>query len=835
MCGTTGALAYVGDAVDKTNWKVSASSWCWDDAETGTGTKGNINQIIDGITTGENFWHSSYRDNGEGYLSTDGGIPEWFIIDMGKDVDLGGVGYLPRQCDITSQNGMVNGYKIFLATSEQEGTFNLTTPVTSADDKTTASNLTGEVASGNFEKSLDLKTVRFDEKKTARYILFLVTSSYGYNSSYDNKYASCAEFYAYGWSDQKTKVDVTYKVLDSEGTALASKKVTAKIGSNASMPDEWMRDYCTYSDLSVTTIQENTTEITTTVTWELPFTPTKDIASNWNSANWYLLKINRNPQVYSSYAASSNSATNSSTTPSLLTSDGGTNYNFNGTPLFAFEGDPINGFKIYNYAAGSGKVLWSSNVSDNATINFTDLTNVTDGSDWQLLKNAKDENFTVFKKIGTDLGYMNDVNSTIGYWQNSNAATDAGSSFEFVKVDMDALNSFAEAASKAQNYPITTTGELNKYVETAAGNMAAALNQAKELMYANYSEKINEAKNALNSATSGLSIVLPAQGSFIRIQSKPSGNYLYSRNSSSSTGRAYIGSSDNSTAESIFYYNENSQLLGFSNGYYLAPNSNHVYFNGIVENPSVVEFREAQNGETGCYNVTINKGTNNERCLYAYSDGKDYTDCWNTGGNVSNCNFYLEKVTALPVTVTAAGYATLNAPVNLTIPDGVNAYYVSGTEEKDGDTYAVFAEITGTIPAKTPVVIEASEGTYNFTITSGDASIEGTNHLTGVVAAKNVTEGSNIYTLQKPADSQVGFYPYSGTELKGFKAYFTLGAQEAAPKAFLFGTDGTVSGIGAVNADTHTAAKAIYDLQGRRVTKATKGVYIVDGKKVILK
>lgn len=45
----------------------------------------------------------------------------------------------------------------------------------------------------------------------------------------------------------------------------------------------------------------------------------------------------------------------------------------------------------------------------------------------------------------------------------------------------------------------------------------------------------------------------------------------------------------------------------------------------------------------------------------------------------------------------------------------------------------------------------------------------------------------------------------------------------------------TPTAVKSVTAEANEAEKAIYDLTGRRVQKATKGIYIIDGKKVVIK
>ena len=87
---------------------------------------------------------------------------------------------------------------------------------------------------------------------------------------------------------------------------------------------------------------------------------------------------------------------------------------------------------------------------------------------------------------------------------------------------------------------------------------------------------------------------------------------------------------------------------------------------------------------------------------------------------------------------------------------------------------------------------------------------------------------TNAYTLQNPT-SGVGFYPFNGTNLAGFKAYMLNGS---GVRGFAF-QEGETTSIEA--AEGTQLNEPIYDLSGRRVQKATKGLFIVGGKKVFIK
>ena len=91
----------------------------------------------------------------------------------------------------------------------------------------------------------------------------------------------------------------------------------------------------------------------------------------------------------------------------------------------------------------------------------------------------------------------------------------------------------------------------------------------------------------------------------------------------------------------------------------------------------------------------------------------------------------------------------------------------------------------------------------------------------------------NSYVLQKH-DDRVAFYLVNNTKptMKPFRAY--IKPQSTNAKQFIKVVfDGEATGIKEITSDNTKAE--IFDLSGRRVAKAQKGVYIINGKKVIKK
>ena len=192
-----------------------------------------------------------------------------------------------------------------------------------------------------------------------------------------------------------------------------------------------------------------------------------------------------------------------------------------------------------------------------------------------------------------------------------------------------------------------------------------------------------------------------------------------------------------------------------------------------------------------------------------------------------------------PVTITGAGWATLVLGCNTTIPAGVKAYAVSAV----GDGYATLADVTGTIPANEAVLLNAEAGTYEFKYAAESTPVE--NKLVGTVfdtyvadpayVLANGTNGVGLYKAMKNFVNNEGAWTKAddGTHFlnNAFKAYLPATTAESRFLVFNFGDDNATA-IEGIEAES-TANAVVYDLAGRRVQKAQKGLYIVNGKKVI--
>ena len=314
----------------------------------------------------------------------------------------------------------------------------------------------------------------------------------------------------------------------------------------------------------------------------------------------------------------------------------------------------------------------------------------------------------------------------------------------------------------------------------------------------------------------------PRSGNFYRIQGKASGNYINAAAPYNAASGQMSMTSDGTTATTIFYLTEDSKLLSYSEGTYT--NGTRCIGGIGASNGQAVEFNNSEGGHYGYYTLY----TNYSGSKYMYDNNNrvdrngDYAD--------SNCDWKVNIVTALPVTIGSAGYSTLYAPVALEIPVGVIAY----TAAIDRD-YINLYEVENVIPKNTAVILKANAGTYNFNISTDEVQPIENNALLGTVEKTATNSIENPYTLQtvKDGDTVTGVVmrSYTGTYVNGFRMYMSI-SNAAGSLGFRF-PDGT-TGIVEILANGEQV-KDVYDLTGRKVTAPTKGLYIVNGKKVYIK
>ena len=339
---------------------------------------------------------------------------------------------------------------------------------------------------------------------------------------------------------------------------------------------------------------------------------------------------------------------------------------------------------------------------------------------------------------------------------------------------------------------------------------------------------LNGFNTTADALISSIHLNMPEPGKFYRF--KNSNKYL---TSTLQEGRMTMvaASTASNTRESIFYLTNDNKLIAYANGQYTqnftnVNNNNPLYgFEAVGSTGNVVSFADGNVGSASpVYHISC--GT---RYIYGASSNSRL-DAGGSAGTDAGYDWTIEKVEYLPVAVSeTVHYGTLYTPVALSLRDNLTAY----TGSINGD-WLHLNPVTDVIPAGSAIVLKDEgadrDGTTHciyLQVSNSTAAADGNNALSGQPIT--IATLTNAYTLQNNATYGLGFYPFTGQNLAGFKAYMLNGL---GVRGFAF-QEGETTSIEA--AEGTQLNEPIYDLSGRRVQKATKGLFIVGGKKVFIK
>ena len=191
---------------------------------------------------------------------------------------------------------------------------------------------------------------------------------------------------------------------------------------------------------------------------------------------------------------------------------------------------------------------------------------------------------------------------------------------------------------------------------------------------------------------------------------------------------------------------------------------------------------------------------------------------------------YYEKVN-LTRKLDASYWNTFSVPFDAAIPDGwtVKEFY-------SADDNTLNFKAAESIKAGVPYLVKPEADVENPT-------------FNGVVvkATEGETKGEGDYKFaaqiyNKPFDTY-GTIAYLATDgsvmkltsggIKGLRAYFIVPLSGAAARIAFIDDGGTTTGIEGMESAAQKVENGVYDLQGRRVEAMKKGLYIVNGKKVV--
>ena len=595
---------------------------------------------------------------------------------------------------------------------------------------------------------------------------------------------------------------INYIVKDEAGETLftANDVPTTEGATITTLPEAYQRSlFYTYNTVDVTITESVTTiEFTATPKEDAPFEFTADTSA----PVWYNLAFTSTPN-YVTYVAD---GAQNVQLPTTLAEDE--------TTQWAFIGNPYDGFQLVNNAAGTDLVLGSDATKGSAnTGKDVYATLQSKGSQKNEVWTAEASSFITngFFLRNTEGDALNKRNGTanISYWVGGQ---DSGSTFVASKVLSDE-EKYNELIALLESYPFGTgTNQYNLTLE-GADQTENAKNLLQNLKDAGYSE---DNKAELDKIVAGMSLNMPKAG-FYRIKGQNSDMYLAAGLAENNK----FAMTDAVDATTIFCF-DGTKLINYSDGMVNGMSASAwawVYGDGAA---SEVTFQDGlTKGGYGIKSSTANFYDNGDKSASA-DRGGNVTINENTNSRYTS--WYLEEVPELPVTLSLADdgkyYAVFSAPVAASevIGASVNGVTVSGNQ-------AVYKEVTGGIPADKGVLLigDSDEAIVILGEYTGDEIVSDLTPITSALSA------STELFLDPASTSPFGFY-----ELTGATGGFTASAPNDGTNTILELVNSNTTGIENIENGAFENG-AVYNLQGQKVNKAQKGVFIQNGKKVVLK
>lgn len=176
-----------------------------------------------------------------------------------------------------------------------------------------------------------------------------------------------------------------------------------------------------------------------------------------------------------------------------------------------------------------------------------------------------------------------------------------------------------------------------------------------------------------------------------------------------------------------------------------------------------------------------------------------------------------------------SSYSTMYLPYGVKLPEGVKAF--TGTIE--GSVLTIHELEGGVVPAMTAVLLEDEECRTSIDLTMVNTSKRVTeNDLEGTLTAMTI-ENKVDYLVMGHGSKHIGFYRPNSTTLKANAVFIPVSKVNATSLAIKRGDATSITDI--VPENDADKAPVYYDLMGRRIDNPTKGIYIVNGKKVLVR
>lgn len=403
---------------------------------------------------------------------------------------------------------------------------------------------------------------------------------------------------------------------------------------------------------------------------------------------------------------------------------------------------------------------------------------------------------------------------------------------EAIKLATSAKTKLQELIELVNTYESGTN--IGDYTEDAIKGLKEAIDEAQaKIADDNVTDTDVEALQAVIDA---LEINLPETGKYYRFISAATTSsrgtnvvMVANRTSGKVEWKAY-GEDGNINAEidNLWKFVDN----GSGKYYLMAANGGYV---GSVAGGSAPTVLQTDVNNAGAYTLDFYTPgicklfLGDAKAQHLWADGNNVICGWE-GGVTSNSAWYIVPGTNIDVVVNE--YASIYLPFAVEV-EGAQAYAIESTNA----THAVLTE-KADIPAGQGAIL-AGNGSATLNIVADASSDWSANLLLGsttdtcvegsAYVLANGKNGVGLYKteLNKDAEGNTGDTYFLNN---ANKAYLRAAGGEARFLSFDFGTETAIESIEGENGNVKAE---IYDLAGRRVQKAQKGLYIVNGVKVI--
>lgn len=592
-------------------------------------------------------------------------------------------------------------------------------------------------------------------------------------------------------------------------------------------------NYTTKASMVPETFVEGTTAYTINLAEDLPFVKSE----SFDKAKWYFMDMHSNDTPLASngsnYMWTYVAADQDVTLPQMVMNNG---TEFTDNMLWCFVGDVLNGFKIYNKAAGSTMTLRKAATGNSAAV----MSATDDHNQFKLYPTTTNiANGFCFKLDGDDY-YVNTQkpdgfeSKVLRGWNEA----DGGSTcrvFAPNKFVADAARLYNNLYVKASELPAGAIG-TNSYLEEG-NNLETLKSQYAAATAENYTteqvQALVETLKKVNAAAANETTV--EAGKYYRLYNAKDKKYLCVR----ATNNAQM-TTDASMGKAV------SSVVTFANaeaGRFRMKVEGKT-FGKRKGNDVPITLEGEDSEEKGSYAVAH---TGTTFTFYDYASNvsdRSYLHCnnvwgagnvvgWDAQGVISPSYWHVIEATDVEIDMTAQGdkkYASAYLPFAVSSVADATAYTGALNTEKT----AIDMTATTSVPANTGFVLVGTADKATLTIGTADA-ISGTNALTGSNFNTALTDATRAnYLVFGVNAGNVGFYAPSSSvpSIPANKAYINASAVTGSAIALNFGN--TVTGINAATINNGENNAPIYDLSGRRVWAPVKGgLYIQNGKKLV--